>query len=178
MASRCVAADAALERACDVLARARSAGCSTTRHPAPAVPRGRGCGEQPARERPARTEQLAARDVLFVPDFVASAGGIINIAEEFVGYDRARALERTAGIEARRPAVLARRRERGVTPQRAAEELARGRIARGGRRPPLGARRPRRVDQRRAAHPAAPVTPRHRLLGVAPRILTTPLVVG
>ena len=54
-------------------------------------------------------EQLAARDVLFVPDFVASAGGIINIAEEFVGYDRARALERAAGIEHDDLAVLRRR---------------------------------------------------------------------
>ena len=104
-------------------------------------------------------EQLAARDVLFVPDFVASAGGIINIAEEFVGYDRARALERAAGIEQHDSRVLRAARDRGVTPQRAAEDLARDRIAQEGARPPLGARRSRRVDQRRPAHPAAPDHP-------------------
>jgi glutamate dehydrogenase/leucine dehydrogenase len=76
--------------------------------------------------------QLADRDVLFVPDFVASAGGIINIAEEFVGYDRTRALERAAGIEQTTARVLRTARERGVTPQRAAEGLARDRIAREG----------------------------------------------
>ncbi len=74
-------------------------------------------------------EQLADRDVLYVPDFVANAGGIINIAEEFVGYDRARALERTAAIEATTTRVLHAARERGVTPARAAEVLARRRIA-------------------------------------------------
>jgi glutamate dehydrogenase/leucine dehydrogenase len=77
-------------------------------------------------------DQLADRGVLFVPDFVASAGGIINIAEEFVGYDRARALERTAGIELTTARVLRAARDRGVTPQRAAEDLARDRIAQEG----------------------------------------------
>jgi leucine dehydrogenase len=60
---------------------------------------------------------------------VASAGGIINIAEEFVGYDRDRALERTAGIEQTTARVLRTARDRAVTPQRAAEDLARDRIA-------------------------------------------------
>jgi glutamate dehydrogenase/leucine dehydrogenase len=73
-------------------------------------------------------EHLVARGILYVPDFVASAGGIINIAEEFVGYDRTRALERTAGIEATTARVLAVARERGVPPARAAEDLARARI--------------------------------------------------
>ena len=74
-------------------------------------------------------EQLADRDVLYVPDFVANAGGIINIAEEFVGYDRTRALERTAAIEGTTTRVLDAARERGLTPARAAEVLARRRIA-------------------------------------------------
>jgi valine dehydrogenase (NAD+) len=73
--------------------------------------------------------QLAARGILFVPDFVASAGGIINIAEEFVGYDRTRALEHTARIEETTARVLRTAREREITPQRAAEDLAHARIA-------------------------------------------------
>jgi len=74
-------------------------------------------------------DRIAARDILYVPDFVASAGGIINIAEEFVGYDRTRALERTAGIEATTARVLRVATERGIPPARAAERLARARIA-------------------------------------------------
>lgn len=72
--------------------------------------------------------QLADRDILYAPDFVVNAGGIINLAEEFVGYDRARALERTAGIETTTAEVFRVAREQEITPSRAAEALARRRI--------------------------------------------------
>jgi leucine dehydrogenase len=75
---------------------------------------------------------IAARGILYAPDFVVNAGGIINIAEEFVGYDRARALTRAAGIEATTARVLALATERRLTPLRAAEQLARERIEREG----------------------------------------------
>ncbi|MFI5046108.1 MAG: Glu/Leu/Phe/Val dehydrogenase [Acidimicrobiia bacterium] len=71
---------------------------------------------------------LAARGVVFAPDFVVGAGGIINIAEEFTGYDRARALDRAAGIEATVTRVLDEAAARGCTPLRAAEELADRRV--------------------------------------------------
>ncbi len=76
---------------------------------------------------------LAARGILFAPDFVVSAGGIINLAEEFTGYDRDRALARAAGIGPALARVLAVAAERGVTPQRAAEDLADARVAEEGR---------------------------------------------
>jgi leucine dehydrogenase len=72
--------------------------------------------------------RLAERGILYAPDFVVNAGGIINLAEEFVGYDRTRALERTAGIEATTTEVFRVAREREITPSRAAETLARSRI--------------------------------------------------
>ncbi len=72
---------------------------------------------------------LAARGILYAPDFVANAGGIINIAEEFVGYDRERALARAAEIEGTTARVLALADEQDITPSRAAERIARRRIA-------------------------------------------------
>jgi glutamate dehydrogenase/leucine dehydrogenase len=75
---------------------------------------------------------LADRAILFAPDFVVNAGGIINVAEEFVGYDRERAQTRTAGIEATTTRVFAYAREHQLTPQRAAEVMARRRIAEDG----------------------------------------------
>jgi glutamate dehydrogenase/leucine dehydrogenase len=126
------APDRALAVACDVLAPCALGGMLDDS----SIPRLRcravvgAANNQLGSDRAA--EQLAARDVLFVPDFVASAGGIINIAEEFVGYDRARALERAAGIEQTTSRVLRAARDRGVTPQRAAEDLARDRIAQEG----------------------------------------------
>jgi glutamate dehydrogenase/leucine dehydrogenase len=73
-------------------------------------------------------ERLAERGVLFVPDFVASAGGIINIAEEFVGYSHDRALERAEGIEQTMTRVFALARERSTAPGAAATAMARARL--------------------------------------------------
>jgi glutamate dehydrogenase/leucine dehydrogenase len=72
--------------------------------------------------------QLVRRGILYAPDFVVNAGGIINIAEEFVGYDRERALARVAGIEDTTARVLAAATRHDVTPLEAAERIARDRI--------------------------------------------------
>jgi len=77
-------------------------------------------------------ELLAERGILYAPDFVANAGGIINIAEEFTGYSRATALERVQQIEATTKRVFEVARERGLPPGRAAIALARERIEREG----------------------------------------------
>jgi valine dehydrogenase (NAD+) len=76
-------------------------------------------------------DALAARGILYAPDFVVNAGGIINLAEERGdgGYSRERALTRAEAIEATTAAVLARADADGVPPGRAAETLARERIA-------------------------------------------------
>jgi leucine dehydrogenase len=78
-------------------------------------------------------DALAARGVVYAPDYVVNAGGIINIAEEFTGYDRARAEARTRAIEETTTRIFALARERGLSPARAAELYARERIEREGR---------------------------------------------
>jgi leucine dehydrogenase len=75
---------------------------------------------------------LRERGVLYAPDFVANGGGIINIAEEFTGYSRDRALARTAGIEDTMARVLERARAEGRGPGRVARDMARERIEREG----------------------------------------------
>jgi leucine dehydrogenase len=72
---------------------------------------------------------LAARGILYAPDFVVNAGGIINLAEEFVGYDRENARRRTAAIADTVRRVFEIARDEGVPPGHAAEQLARRRIA-------------------------------------------------
>ena len=78
---------------------------------------------------PSVGEALAARGILYVPDFVANAGGIINIAEEMVGYDARRAEEKVAEIEETTARVLTEAEAARVTPVEAAETAARRRIA-------------------------------------------------
>jgi leucine dehydrogenase len=75
---------------------------------------------------------LRDHGVLYGPDFVANAGGIINIAEEFTGYSRDRALARAEAIEDTMTQVLERARGEGRGPNRVAEDMARERIAREG----------------------------------------------
>jgi len=81
-------------------------------------------------EEPADGQRLADAGVLFAPDFVVSAGGVINIAEERTGrgFDRDRAWQRIAGIEATLATVFDRADADGVTPEVAADRVAEARI--------------------------------------------------
>jgi leucine dehydrogenase len=67
---------------------------------------------------------LQDRGILWAPDFVANAGGIINIAEEAGGYDPAAARRRVRGIGDTLGMIFQRSDETGETPLAAAMELA------------------------------------------------------
>ncbi len=72
---------------------------------------------------------LAARQILWAPDFVVNAGGLINIAEEVGGYDPAAARRRVRGIAETLRQIFDDAAAMGATPLTAAMELARGRLA-------------------------------------------------
>jgi leucine dehydrogenase len=76
----------------------------------------------------ADAERLADAGVAYVPDFVANAGGVINIAEELRGYDAGRALHAVAAIRATTAAVLATAEAEGITTEAAANRIAERRI--------------------------------------------------
>ncbi len=68
--------------------------------------------------------RLAARGITYVPDFLASAGGVTNGVSELDGYDRADVEARIEGIAATAEAVLAEAQRRGLPTGQAAEALA------------------------------------------------------
>lgn len=74
---------------------------------------------------------LAERGVLWAPDFVANAGGIINISVELEegGYDPRRAGELVRGIGATLERIFDDAAARGASPLDAAMVLARARLA-------------------------------------------------
>ena len=76
-------------------------------------------------------ELLAARGILWVPDFVANAGGVVNIAVELEpeGYDTARAETRVRAIGDTVRTVLDHAEATSSTPLAAALEIARRRVA-------------------------------------------------
>jgi leucine dehydrogenase len=78
---------------------------------------------------PADAVRLAEREVLYAPDYVANAGGVINIADELHGtYDHDRAFARVAGIQQTMANVLRTARDEGITTADAADALAERRI--------------------------------------------------
>jgi leucine dehydrogenase len=73
-------------------------------------------------------ELLAARGILWAPDFVANAGGLINIACEQGGYDPSVARRRVRAITATLREIFDRASAEASTPLAAALALARSRL--------------------------------------------------
>lgn len=71
---------------------------------------------------------IAGRGILYAPDFVVNAGGLINVAEEMRGYSKERALHRVDGLRAATAAVLDEAERLGVNPHQAAVARAERRI--------------------------------------------------
>ena len=78
---------------------------------------------------PHSADLLAARGVLYAPDFIVNSGGLINVALELTGYDRDLALDRALRIENVLGSILDHAAAAAITPLAAAVELASDRIA-------------------------------------------------
>jgi leucine dehydrogenase len=73
-------------------------------------------------------EDLAAHGIIYAPDFIANAGGLINVALELERYDPRRARRRAAAIEQTIGGLLEDAERSGTTPLAAAYALARRRL--------------------------------------------------
>ncbi len=84
-------------------------------------------------DKPEDAERLRKRDILYAPDYVISAGGIINIACEFApgGYSDAAARERVMGIGPALKEVYRISGEEDISTAAAADRLAQTRLAEG-----------------------------------------------
>ena len=75
-------------------------------------------------------DMLHAKGILYAPDYVINAGGVINVADELQGYSRDRAMKKVEGIYDRLLRVFEIAERDGVTPNKAADRMAEERIAR------------------------------------------------
>jgi leucine dehydrogenase len=73
-------------------------------------------------------KRIAARGILYAPDFVVNAGGLINVYDELQGYSRTRALHRVDSIFDATMRILETADEHGVNPNEAAVMVADDRI--------------------------------------------------
>ena len=79
-------------------------------------------------DRPELGETLADAGILYAPDFIVNAGGLINVADELMGYDRERAMKQVEDIFRTLREVFRISKKEDVTPARAAELVAEERI--------------------------------------------------
>jgi leucine dehydrogenase len=73
-------------------------------------------------------EKLRDLGILYAPDFVINAGGLINVEDELRGYDRERAMKRVEGVYKELQHIFTMSRERNISTARAAIEHAEDRI--------------------------------------------------
>jgi leucine dehydrogenase len=73
-------------------------------------------------------DKLRDMGILYAPDFVINAGGLINVEDELRGYDRDRAMKKVEGIYKAMQLIFAMARERGISTAQAAREYAEDRI--------------------------------------------------
>jgi leucine dehydrogenase len=81
-------------------------------------------------ELPEHGEALRRAGILYAPDYVINAGGLINVADELRGYDRDRAMQRVEGIYRTLREVFAISKEQDIPTSDAADRFAESRIDR------------------------------------------------
>jgi valine dehydrogenase (NAD+) len=82
---------------------------------------------------PGVEKMLEERGILYAPDYVVNAGGVIQVADEYRGYVPERAHNRATGIFDTTRRIFAVAADEGVPPAVAADRLAERRMAEVGR---------------------------------------------
>lgn len=76
-------------------------------------------------------DRLMERGILYVPDYVINAGGVINVYEEIHGYDRDRALKKASAIYDNVQRVIELAKRDSISTAKAADRMAEERFKRG-----------------------------------------------
>lgn len=127
-----VSADAILETECDVVAPCATGGVLN----ADTIPRLRcrvvGGAANNQLAEPPDAERMAERGILYAPDYVVNAGGVIHlVGYEMLGEDEDRVNERLRGIGDTLGEVFRLAEAEGIATGAAADELVRQRLAAG-----------------------------------------------
>jgi leucine dehydrogenase len=78
---------------------------------------------------PRHGQLLAERGIVYAPDYAINAGGLINVAQEVVGYDRDKAYARAAKIYDTIDMVLGRAKSSGQRPEQVADRMVEEKLA-------------------------------------------------
>ncbi|HYM34264.1 MAG TPA: hypothetical protein VET48_02650, partial [Steroidobacteraceae bacterium] len=75
------------------------------------------------------SKELVKRDIMYAPDYVINAGGLINVASELEGYSQARALKQAENIYNTLLRILKHSAEAHVTTIEASNHIVEERLA-------------------------------------------------
>ncbi len=102
-----------------------------------------GCANNQLLE-PRHGPMLAERGILYAPDYVINAGGIINVSTEVRpgGYDERIAVNKIENIYTALKEIFTTARREGITPERAADHVAEERLAEARARQPKAVTNP------------------------------------
>ncbi|MDH6569324.1 valine dehydrogenase (NAD+) [Streptomyces sp. SAI-117] len=84
---------------------------------------------------PGVEKDLADRGILYAPDYVVNAGGVIQVADELHGFNFERCKAKAAKIYDTTLAIFARAKEDGIPPAAAADRIAEQRMHEAARKP-------------------------------------------
>jgi len=68
------------------------------------------------------------KGIVYAPDYVINAGGVINVADELMGYNRERAMKKVEGLYDNLMKIFAISEKEGIPTYKAADRLAEQRI--------------------------------------------------
>lgn len=83
-------------------------------------------------------QRLAGREILYAPDYVINAGGVISTALEGPSFERSKLLARVAGISDTLRDIFLRARSEGQPTHVVAERMAKERLAQARARREMG----------------------------------------
>ncbi len=78
-------------------------------------------------------EMLADRDLLYAPDYLVNAGGIINVAGEYLGWTKEEVYQQVSEIAPRLRTLLALTQQNGATTEKTADLMAQEAICTAGK---------------------------------------------
>jgi leucine dehydrogenase len=78
-------------------------------------------------------DELHNRNILYAPDYIVNAGGLINVTDEIYGYDQQRAMRKTGVIKDVLLRILTSARDQSIPTHVAADRFAEQRIEQVGR---------------------------------------------
>lgn len=73
-------------------------------------------------------DEVHTRGILYAPDYIVNAGGLINVADEIYGYDEQRAMRKARAIRDVLLSILVSARDEGIPTHLAADRFAEARI--------------------------------------------------